>query len=213
MTFFTLPDRQVLYLLDYLRTGLNKHPYAQYLDTSSVLVDGTLARNPKRARVYKDEWVWELFPASMPYLALWRNTNDVDRSRQMEPTEASCGLGWFAEIPAGDEGWDADTWGRTHASNVWHACKHLLTEIPTTTQAKGGFDAVYLGAGEVDIDDSESVCGFIAPLTVRHLAPPYDIEDPAALAQVAVDIKLYDSSTDPSTYEGLTTEAEIEPST
>jgi hypothetical protein len=207
-----LPDRQIVYTLEYLRNAMNANKYAQeWLDTSDLVVDTTLARNPKRPVVYKDEYLWELFPAQMPYLALWRNTNSPDRSGTFTETKASCGIGWFAEIPAPSEEHDGETWGRTFASNVWHIVKELLEDVPVATMQKAGFKAIWLGDGDIDVDQSETVCGFIAPLTIDHTVPPYQIDDPENLVEVAASIKLYDSAQDPSAYQGLTTEAEIEP--
>jgi len=217
MSFFALPDRQVIYLLDYLRTGLNGHKYVkQWFDTSDEPVSTCFAFDPKKPVVYKDDYMWKIYSTQFPALGIWRNQNNPERDRTFVGTRAACGIGWFAHIPAGGDEHEPDTWGRTFASNIWHVCKELLENVPSETREKGGFEGVWIGAGDCAVDMTDTLCGFIAPLTVQHLQPPYAIDDLDTLIQIAVDIKLYDSATIgldgiQGKYEGLTVEAEIEP--
>lgn len=220
MSLFTLPDRQVVYLLEYLRDGLNGHKYVdQWFDTSDVVVDSTFAYDPKKPVVYKDEWMWKLQAAQFPCLGIWRIKNNPDRNRTFTEVDAECGIGWFAHVPSGDAEHEPDSWGRTFASNIWFVCLELLENTPVSVKQKGGFTEVWMGPGDVAVDAEDSLCGFIAPLTIHHIEPPYSIDDLDALAQVAVDIKLYDSATvDPADqkqglYDGLTTETEVDPQT
>jgi len=216
MSFFDLPDRQVVYLLDYLRTKLRGDVNAkQWFDASDNVVDGTLARNPKQLAVYKGEYVWKLHSASLPYLALWRTKNGADREAGMTRTRAYGGIGWFGRLPGGCDEHDAETWGMTFASNMWHVCKEHLEEIPLETRRLAACGSVFLGDGEIDVDIQGMICGFIAPLTVMHTKPPYEIEDPEAFTKAILKIKLYDSSQDdvdglPGKYLGFTQEAEID---
>lgn len=216
MSFFDLPDRQVVYLLDYLRTKLRTDPYArQWMNTSDEIVNGTLARNPKKLVMYKDDFLWKLFPAQLPYLALWRTSNGIDRESGVTRTRARGGVGWFARIPSSSGDHDAETWGKTFASNMWHVCKDALEEIPLATRQLAACGSTWIGDGEIDVDLQGMICGFTSGLTFMHTKPPYEIEDPEAFTKAILKIKLYDSSQvdadgKQGKYLGLTEEAEVD---
>lgn len=220
MAFFDLPDRQVVYLLAYLRDALRENKYANKWFAGGQVVESTMARRCFNAVVYKGEPRWVLDANRFPVLALWREQNKVD---DMGFTLCEAQLCWFSRIPPSMADHDARAVGYTLASNMWHVTKHALdrlTEVPEllSTRQKAGVGSVVLRDGTIEMDETASVCGFMGDLSIHHQQPPYEIDDPDDLAQVMIDLKLYDSSqTDvdglQGKYLGLTEEATIEPGT
>ena len=219
MAFFDLPDRQVIYLLQYLRDSLNADQYANQWFAEAPVVESVLARPCFNRVVYKGEAKWILDANKFPVLAIWRETNRVN---ELNFTDCQAQLCWFARIPAGMADHDPRVVGQTLASNMWHVTKEkldLLVENPdlASTREKMALGSAVLGDGAIELDDTASVCGFSANFEFNHQKPPYYIDDPDDLAMVTIDLQLYDSATVggdgiQGDYLGLTMEAEIEPS-
>lgn len=194
----TLPDRQITYLLYYLRDKLRADQYLRQAlqEIAPEIVDGCLARAPIRSTVYKGEPMFELHSASLPYLALWREGGKLDyRLAGGLEVQADCQLAWLSRIPGEGPEHDRETWGNTLANTVFDRASRYLFEIPLETRNKAGIGSVMISSYELLPFGSEGFCGFSADLSMRQTKPPYQVDDLDEIRRIAMTIQLYDSAT------------------
>lgn len=206
MSFYDLPDRQVVYTLAYLRDALRADKYArQWLKTSDAVVDHTIARFFHRSTIYKGEPAFQILASGLPYLALYRDKLHTE-CKGVYRTRAVMGLGWVARMPGPSADFDAIAWGNTLASNMWHVTREKLLLMSEDDEAieKAGIDDIEIGSCDLLEINAEGLCGYEASITITHTVPPYDIEDLDDYNKTILEIKLYDSaSLGPDGVQGL----------
>ena len=203
----TLPDRQTIHLLDYLKRELNRSQYlSDAITTASPVVGKVMAAPPVR----KEGQGMRFAKSGLPILAIYPEAGDMGAEMSMAygGDSAKFVIDYLIRIPGAGEDFSG-----TGKAIAW--ARRIAWEIARLLRARSSY-AMCTAAGIQDLKPGKyEILPFFPwgvlltrlSLTVDHIEPPYTTQEPDDLREIAVTLNLYDQD---DTDTGYDVEATVE---
>lgn len=203
----TLPDRQTIYMLQYLVEHLNADPYlARENPGLNKVVSSVLARWP----IEKKSGQLRIHEANLPCLALYTDTGTAaDLSVNTIGVTDTYHLEYLMRIPQTTRDYDGMAVALAWIRKVyWRAIKWLYARTSLAMCTSAGIRDIRPGKWDARWYPTANIVALDGQMLIDHLESPCQPEELATLREIAVTLDLYDQD-DVDT--GFDLEATIDP--